>query len=458
MSMHTTTRAAALSIAAPEAFESHFLAVVDALRGALQPGERYTAWYEAESSDFVRLNRAKVRQAGRVTQQSIALRLIRGVRHAQHALTLSGDIGADVAETLASLAGLRAALPDLADDPHLLLPDTVADSRHVVHEALPSSAEAIEQVLDAAKGEDLVGIYAAGPVARGFADSSGQRNWHAVTTFNLDWSLHHRADKAVKMMHAGFAWSTDAMRAKMQEAREQLALVTREPRTLDPGRYRVWLAPSAMEEIASLLRWGGFSGRAIATRQSALARMQDGQKLSPLVTIAEDYATGVAPSFQPDGFTRPERIPLIEAGALAGSLVSPRTAREFGLAANGANGAEMYEALAMAGGNLPQQDALAALDTGLAIGNLWYMNYSDRSACRMTGMTRFATFWVEGGRIVAPANVLRFDDTLYRMLGDNLAALSTEPELILSPESYGSRRLTSVRMPGALLSEIAFTL
>jgi predicted Zn-dependent protease len=213
-----------------------------------------------------------------------------------------------------------------------------------------------------------------------------------------------------------------------------------------------------MEEIASLLRWGAFSGRAQATRQSVLARMQDGQRLSPKMTLAEDYATGVAPSFQHEGFPRPERIPLIEAGALAGSLVSPRTAREFGLVANGANGSEMCEALAMAGGDVPAQEALAALDTGLAIGNLWYMNYSDRSACRMTGMTRFATFWVEGGRIVAPVNALRFDDTLYRMFGDNLAALASEPELMLSPESYCARRLVSVRMPGALLSELAFTL
>jgi predicted Zn-dependent protease len=213
-----------------------------------------------------------------------------------------------------------------------------------------------------------------------------------------------------------------------------------------------------MEEIASLLRWGAFSGRAMATRQSALARMQDGQRLSPMVTLAEDYATGVAPSFQHEGFTRPARVPLVEQGALAGTLVAPRTAREFGLVANGANGAESPEALSMAGGTLPPEQALDALDTGLAIGNLWYLNYSDRVACRMTGMTRFATFWVEGGKIVAPVDVLRFDDSLYRMLGEHLVALSSQPELMLSSESYGSRQLTSVRLPGALLSELAFTL
>ena len=82
----------------------------------------------------------------------------------------------------------------------------------------------------------------------------------------------------------------------------------------------------------------------------------------------------------------------------------------------------------MAGGELAAADALAALGTGLYVGNLWYLNYSDRPACRMTGMTRFATFWVEDGRIVAPVDVLRFDDTIYRMLGENLEALTRETE------------------------------
>jgi len=145
-------------------------------------------------------------------------------------------------------------------------------------------------------------------------------------------------------------------------------------------------------------------------------------------------------------------VPLIAAGKLVGSLVSPRTAREFGLPENGANGAEMPESLAMGGGTLAADDALAALDTGLAVGNLHYLNYSDRPACRITGMTRFATFWVENGKVVAPVDVLRFDDTVYRMLGANLEALTAETEFILDAGTYQSRQLASVRLPGALVA------
>src|SRR6185436_2148291 len=71
---------------------------------------------------------------------------------------------------------------------------------------------------------------------------------------------------------------------KMAQARERLALISRPPRTLAPGKYRAYLAPSAMEEIAALLCWGGFSGRALATKQSALTKMQGGESLDARVT------------------------------------------------------------------------------------------------------------------------------------------------------------------------------
>ena len=441
-----------------EAMEHYFLALADVIDGALAAGERYTASFNAEQTDFVRMNQGKVRQPGTVAQRYIAVRLIRGQRHAMHVLSLTGDLTVDGAAIRTLVAGLRAALPELADDPLLLLPADVKSSRAVRGGPLPPSEQVITDVLEAARGTDLVGIYAAGPVWRGFANSEGQRNWHESTTFNLQWSLYYRTDKAVKSGHAGFNWDGAALRAKMNDARERLALISRPAKSLVPGKYRAYLAPSAMEEIASLLCWGGFSGRALATQQSALARMQAGETLDARVSLTEDTGLGVAPAFQSEGFARPLRIPLIDRGALVGSLVSPRTAREFGLTENGANGAEMPESLSMAGGTLAESDALAALGTGLAIGNLHYLNYSDRPACRVTGMTRFATFWVEDGKVVAPVDVVRFDDTVYRLLGTSLEALTEETELLLDSGTYQSRKLGSLRLPGALVGEMAFTL
>lgn len=133
-------------------------------------------------------------------------------------------------------------------------------------------------------------------------------------------------------------------------------------------------------------------------------------------------------------------------------------AREYGMPANGADDDEGLESIALAGGTLRAADALAALDTGIAIGHLHYLNFSDRANGRITGLTRFATFWVERGQIVAPANVMRWDDTLFRLLGANLEALTDEPEWILNNSTYEQRSVQTSRVPGALLSGMTFTL
>jgi predicted Zn-dependent protease len=125
---------------------------------------------------------------------------------------------------------------------------------------------------------------------------------------------------------------------------------------------------------------------------------------------------------------------------------------------NGANASESPESLDLAAGTLPEADALKTLGTGIYIGNLWYLNFSDRSACRMTGMTRFASFWVENGEIRAPLNVMRFDDTVYRVLGANLEALTRERDLVVDDNSYEKRSTSSMHTPGALIREFALTL
>ena len=112
----------------------------------------------------------------------------------------------------------------------------------------------------------------------------------------------------------------------------------------------------------------------------------------------------------------------------------------------------------MAGGTLADADVLGALGTGIYIGNLWYCNFSDRMNCRVTGMTRFASFWVEHGRIVAPLNVMRFDDSLFRVLGPNLEALGATPELLIDNHTYDGRGTSSARVPGALIRDFSLTL
>lgn len=436
-----------------------FEALATFVESRARAGEIVISRLAAETSDFLRFNKSAVRQATAVKQVSWSLTLVHGKRRIDATTSLSGD-GARDRDTLAGLLDtLRVAVVDVPEDPFLLVETQPHATVNERTGRIPDPSQVIDAVLAAGRGLDLVGFYAGGPIERGFSSSTGVRHWHAVENFSFGWCLYHDRDKAVKTTYAGDAWSAAAFESKMRFAREQLALLGEKPRELAPGGYRAFLSPAAMTELLGMLSWAGFGLKSRNTKQTALIRMaEQGAAFSPLVTLRENIAEGLATSFQGEGFVRPASVPLIDGGRLATPLVSPRSAREYGVATNGANAEETPEALDLAGGALPEQDALRALGTGLYIGNLWYLNFSDRATCRLTGMTRFASFWVEDGRIRAPLNVMRFDDTAYRLLGDNLEALTRERDLVPESDTYQERSTLSVRTPGALVREMALTL
>jgi predicted Zn-dependent protease len=263
----------------------------------------------------------------------------------------------------------------------------------------------------------------------------------------------------VKASYAGTHWNAAELERRVSSATEQLAVLARPPRALRPGRYRVYLAPAALYEILGILSWGGFGLRAHRTKTTPLIKMVEaGAHLHPSVQILENTADGIAPDFQDAGFIRPERVTLVDGGGYSECLVSPRSAAEYGVATNGASASEMPTSIEVGAGSIAPDAVLRELHTGLYVSNLWYLNFSDRTACRTTGMTRFATFWVEGGVIQSATEVMRFDETIYRMLGENLIGLGAEREFILDPGSYFQRSTDSARLPGVLVDDFTLTL
>ncbi len=439
--------------------QDYFHALADTITAHLRDREVYTCTFRGEDSDFVRFNRSAVRQAGTVRQRALSLDLIEGRRHATGSVALSGDLQQDGDRLTRLLEGLREQLPFLPEDPHLLYATEVCSSAATGRNELPKRAAALDAVLQAGRGRDLVGLYAAGGIYVGFANAFGQRNWFTSYNFNCDWSFYLQGDKAVKTAYAGLRWEADAFKRQVDEAAAQLEALGRPPRTIPPGNYRAYLAPAAVADILDMLAWGGFGLKAQRTKHTPLLQMTESERrLHPAVTLRENTREGVAPNFDAAGFVKPDQVTLIDAGGLGDCLVSPRSAKEYGVPTNGAGSGEAPESMDMAAGRVPMQQVLAQLDTGVYINNVWYLNYSDRASARVTGMTRFATFWVEKGAIQAPLNVMRFDESVYRMFGDGLSGLTDERAFLLDGSTYRRRSTGSSRVPGALLRDFTFTL
>ncbi len=437
----------------PEAF----FTLVQRLSQELVGQEVLLGSLAGEVSDFVRLNHNRVRQAGTVRQYTLQLDLIEGQRHACGECDLSGDDKADALRLARLLGLLREQRAQLPEDPHLLYATEAHEIvRQPAHEVI-ASEQALEQLIRSAGDLDLVGIWASGTIVHGFASSLGHCDWHETASFNLDWSCYLAADKAVKLGYAGQSWDPQVLERKLDAAREQIEVLARPARTLTPGGYRTYLAPRALEEILGMMSWGGFGLKSHRTAQTPLLKMvRDGWNLHPSFTLIENHAGGLTPPFTDRGFRKPAAVTLIENGRYRDCLVSPRSAREYGAEVNCAG--EIPESLDLAGGDIAPDEILAALDTGIYVNALWYCNFSDRNHCRITGMTRFACFWVENGAIVAPIGVMRFDDSVYRMLGSELQGFTRERELLVDPGTYQQRTTASARLPGALIGDFRLTL
>lgn len=436
-----------------------FERVLAGLTENLGADEQFTLRLQGEVSQFTRFNHAKVRQTGSVRDGSLQLKLIAAQRSSSIEFPFIGDPDTDLAQTLAALVALRAEVPQLPIDPYLVLPTGSATSREIHHGELLPDVEVVSAILGGLDDVDFTGLYAAGMVLRGYADSSGQQHLFVTDSYTLDYSLFASTGQAVKGTLAGSHWDDRAYHAKIADSKSQLAQLVRPLKTLDRGKYRTYLAPAATADLLGMLSWGGISEAALQQGRSCFGALRRGeQTLSPLLTIAENFERGLVPRFNELGEIAPANLTLIDRGRLANTLVNARTAKEYHQPANGANRSESLRSAEIAPGELKTERILESLDTGLYLSNLHYLNWSDRPTGRVTGMTRYACFWVEGGEIVAPIANLRFDESLYRCWGENLLALTTELEFIADVDTYGSRQLGGSWVPGLLIADFTYTL
>ena len=439
--------------------ESRFEGVSGALLGGLKAGEALSLEFAGEASAFMRFSGGRVRQTGEVEAAVVEFRLYAGGRTLRKAFSLPGNAMGDLAAAALALKEARGEAARLPPDPYQVLPAAAERSSEAYPGSLPDPEELPREILGPAEGLDFVGLHAQGRVARGAANSSGARHFFATENFSTDWSAWLPSGKAVKSVYAGRDWDGEEHARRIAASRPLLEGLSLPERRLEPGSYRAYLSPEALGALMVFFSWRGLSERELREGESSFLALREGRRsLSPKFTLVQDFSLGVEPRFNGLGETAPERLVLVDRGRLAASLVSARTARQYGLASTAAPEDESLRSPAVAPGGLPAAEALQALDTGLYVSNLHYANWSDFASARVTGMTRFACFWVEGGKIAAPIKDMRFDESLYELLGGGLLDLTAERSLVPSTGSYGLRDVGGRLLPGLLLGGLRLTL
>lgn len=463
-SVQTTRASKSNASSQPEAV---FNQLLDAIGNQLscEPDTHFTLFLTGENSQFTRFNGAKIRQSGQVSDAQMRLTLMNTQQTTQARLPFVGDFSTDWAMTQQVLRSLQADLPLLPEDPYVVLPEPNQQngrSREARSGHLIPAAEVAKTLLSPAKHLDFSGLYAGGNSYRAYGDSAGKRHWFETPSFTLDYSLFtdSAGQKAVKGTLAGQTWNTAAYHKNIQAAQQQLALLAKPAKSVPRGTYRTYLAPAAVADLMDTLLYGGLGEADLRQGNSAFEKLEKGNAtLSRQFSLGENFQRIGVPRFNSSGVVAPSQLSVIQQGRWMTSLVNARSAKEYGKASNAANQNESLRAPVVAPGQLSEAQILTELGTGLYLSNLHYLNWSDLNAGRITGMTRYACFWVEDGEIVAPIENLRFDDSFYRFLGeDALLGLTQHQSFIPAVDTYERRSLGGMWVPGMLIDQFRYTL
>jgi predicted Zn-dependent protease len=436
-----------------------FNQICDSLFSQLLKNESLAISLEGESSLFCRVNGAKIRQIGQVDNNDLSLELSFNNRRVTGSLSLCGDFDIDFKRAVSEFSRLRNEVKLLPIDPFIVLPVGGQSSEAICQGEFINPEQTAKILMQPMQGCDLSGILASGVIYRGNANSAGSQHWFSSDSFSFDYSLINPQERMVKATYAGSSWSQTDYQKSLASSIEKLKVMGQSAIKLTPGNYRTFIASAGVSDLLDMFSWHGLSELSMQTGESAFLKMRnEGIKLSPMFTFAEDFRNGLVPRFNKLGEVSDEHIELITHGELKSCLISSRTAKEYSLQSNFANKGEELRSPVMACGDLPESEVLQALGTGVYISNLHYLNWSDLAGGRITGMTRYACFWVEDGVIRAPIENMRFDDSFYHFFGDNLQAVTHESYINPDVGSYGGRALGMMQCPGILLSSFALTL
>ncbi|MDO9183990.1 MAG: metallopeptidase TldD-related protein [Bacteriovorax sp.] len=435
-------------------FENFSKKVLNELTG----DESLTLTLSAENTFFSRISNAKIRQITNLHQAFVEYKFIKGNKTLSFNLPFIGN-DENFLMVLEKIKESRIWIDRLPEDPYLVRPAFFGITKDINDNQLPSNDEMLTNVLDFSGHLDLAGAFSSGDIVRATINSVGQFHWFKTKNYYLDYSLYNNQQKAVKALFAGVNWNAEALKLNLTDSESKLALMNRVSKKIEPGQYRAFLAPSAVSELLGIMNWGGVSmGEHQRGNGSFKDLWENKKRLSPKFSLAEDFSLGMSPRFNDLGEIAESLMPVITKGEFKNFLTSTRTANEYKVETKFSLDSEGMRSPVVATGSLVRENILKELGTGLYISDLHYLSWSDRETARVTGMTRYACFWVENGEIVSPIQDLRFDESLYNIFGSELIDLTNYAETITNTGSYFEREVGGSKTPGILISNFKFTL
>jgi predicted Zn-dependent protease len=215
------------------------------------------------------------------------------------------------------------------------------------------------------------------------------------------------------------------------------AVMSREAKAIEPGKYTVVLEASASADLVRLML--NMNARTADEGRSFLSKKGGGTKLGEKlvderVNIYTDPWNEEVPStvWSGDGQAR-KKFDLIKNGVVANLTYDRYWASQKNVAPLPFGGNTIME-----GGTASIEDMIKDTKKGILVTRFWYIRPVDPQTLLYTGLTRDGTFYIENGKIKHPIKNFRFNESPIIML-NNLETLGKQERAVTSegnPNAY----------------------
>jgi predicted Zn-dependent protease len=213
------------------------------------------------------------------------------------------------------------------------------------------------------------------------------------------------------------------------------AVMSREAKAIEPGKYTVILEPAAAADLVRLML--NMNARTADEGRSFLSKKGGGTKLGEKlvderVNIYTDPWHDEVPAspWTPDGLAR-QKMDLIRGGVVKNLIYDRYWASQKNVAAIPFPGNAIMD-----GGNTSFEDMVKDTKRGVLVTRFWYIRPVDPQTLLFTGLTRDGTFYIENGKIKHPIKNFRFNESPIIML-NNLEALGKQVRAVTSEGGPG---------------------
>jgi PmbA protein len=434
--------------------------------GEVRAGDGALATVSSERSLLLRFARSRPTQATAVEDATISIAVVDD-GHVGTAATNRGDPDALAACARAAEAAAASAARTrgAGSYPGFPYPSPIKPHRGfdaataAMDPSVGGKALATAFEIAATHGVEAHGVWSTGDVETAIASSTGTAVVDRVTDAFMKTTCIAPNERSGWANQSGTRLA-DIDPAALAEAAALRATAAfaerRDVVKLEPGEYRVVLAPAAIAEMLDWLALVAFNGLAHAEGRGALVDKLDTQVAAPTINLADSprYRLTLPHAFDAEGVPK-SPLPLIQDGVAANvvhdtrsaALVDGASSTGHALAPGGSSWGPMPTNLVLTGGGAGDEAELCApIERGVYVTRLWYTNVIRPNETLITGVTRDGTFLIEDGKIAAPLEDLRLTDRVLGVL-ESTEALTTRHILWNEGEFYGRRYATGTVAP-----------